>query len=511
MKKIVFIFLIILIIGLILFLSRSYIEKIFFRPQKAIKDKLEQNVLTNNYSSDLYDIIFNNLEVPWSILFLNDDQLLVTERSGKVKILSLKNKNTIQEFKIDEVTQVGEGGLLGAEIHPDFYKNNFVYFYYTTKEKENLINRVERYKLILDSLTYKLIKDKIIINDIPANNFHNGGRIKFGPDGYLYVTTGDAGDSNNSQNIKSLAGKILRITDDGMIPKDNPFNNLVYAYGIRNSQGIAWDVQGNLWAIDHGRSGVKSGLDEINLIQKGKNYGWPVIQGDATREEMEKPVINSGPDITWAPADLIYLNGNLFFTGLRGQGLYQYNLKEKKLKVNFFEKFGRLRALVLGPDGNLYMSTSNRDGRGFVNEGDDKIIKINTKNFFEDETNKIEEKIIIDFPKPNEIIISPLIIKGKARGNWFFEASFPVILTDWDGKIIAEHYASAKLDPNDPNSTWMTDDFVPFEAKLEFKSPVFLGADENHFSRRGYLIFKKDNPSGLPEYDDYFEMPVIFK
>jgi hypothetical protein len=113
-------------------------------------------------------------------------------------------------------------------------------------------------------------------------------------------------------------------------------------------------------------------------------------------------------------------------------------------------------------------------------------------------------------PKAGKAVKSPLIVRGEARGNWFFEATFPVVLTDWDGKIIAEHYASAKLDPNDPNSTWMTPDFVPFEAKLEFQSPVFPGADENHFSRRGYLILKKDNPSGLLDYDDAFEIPIRF-
>jgi hypothetical protein len=181
--------------------------------------------------------------------------------------------------------------------------------------------------------------------------------------------------------------------------------------------------------------------------------------------------------------------------------LYQYNIKDKTIKVHFFEKFGRLRALTLGPDGNFYLSTSNRDGRGYPQAGDDKIIKINLIKLLE---NEIAQTIIVDSPKPNEIIKSPLIIKGKAKGNWFFEATFPVVLVDWDGKIISEGYVQAKGD-------WMTNNFVEFEGKLEFKNPAFSNTDINHFSHRGTLILKNDNPSGLPENQLSFEIPVIFK
>lgn len=361
------VFLIFLVIGLFLF--KPYLEKFYFKPQKEIEQKIEKGTS----SSQNYEVVFSNLEIPWSIVFLNENQILVTERPGGVKIINLKEKRVIQNFEIKEVKHIGEGGLLGAEIHPKFKENGFVYFYYTTEKNGELINRVERY-ILKDG---EFIKDKVIVDNIPASSVHNGGRIKFGPDGYLYITTGDAGNSKNAQDVNSLAGKILRVKDDGSIPEDNPFKNLTYAYGIRNSQGIAWDENGNLWSIDHGRSGIKSGLDEINLIEKGKNYGWPIIQGDEKKEGMESPIIHSGPDITWAPADLIYYQGNLFFTGLRGQGLYQYNIKDKTLKVHFFQQFGRLRALTLGPDGYFYLSTSNRDGRGYPQEDDDKIIKVN--------------------------------------------------------------------------------------------------------------------------------------
>ncbi|MEM5811590.1 MAG: PQQ-dependent sugar dehydrogenase [Candidatus Aenigmatarchaeota archaeon] len=381
-KTIIFIIVTVIILFALLFSFRPYFEKLYFEPQEEIKEKIEQGI-SDLEDKEVYDIVFENLEIPWSIVFINDNEVLITERIGKVKILNIKDKKLIQEFIIGEVKSIGEGGLLGATLHPNFSKNNFVYFYYTTEKDGSLINKVERYVLRLEDGKYELKKDKIIVDNIPAANIHNGGRIKFGPDGYLYITTGDAGNSQNSQNINSLAGKILRVKDDGSFPEDNPFKSLVYAYGIRNSQGIVWDNRGNLWSIDHGRSGFKSGLDEINLIEKGKNYGWPIIEGDETKEGMEKPIIHSGEDITWAPADLIYYNGSLFFTGLRGQGLYQYNIETNQLTVHFFKKFGRLRAITLGLDENFYISTSNRDGRGDPKEGDDKIIKVNPIKLFE--------------------------------------------------------------------------------------------------------------------------------
>lgn len=336
-----------------------------------------------------FEVIIKDLQIPWTIIFIRRNEILITERAGKVKIFNLQYRRLIREFLIEGVKHIGEGGLLGAAIHPNFKENNFVYLYYTTEEKGNLINRVERYIL----KNYELVKDKIILNNIPAGGIHNGGRIKFGPDGHLYITTGDAGNSDNSQNINSLAGKILRVGEDGSIPEDNPFGNYVYAYGIRNSQGIAWDVEGNLWAIDHGRSGIQSGLDELNLIEKGKNYGWPVIQGDEKKEGMETPITHSGEDTTWAPADLIYYNNSLFFTGLRGQAIYKYDLINKRLYVYFFQKFGRLRAITIGPDGYFYVSTSNRDGRGYPSEGDDKILKINPEIFFDSVRYKLDGKI----------------------------------------------------------------------------------------------------------------------
>ncbi len=371
----------------ILFIFRPQIEKQFFAPQPKIEKEIElglknqQDTKTKEFpTKEIYSDFIQNLKILWEIVFLPNNEILVTERVGRIKIFDFEGRLK-KEFQIAEVKHIGEGGLLGAELHPSFRENKLIYLYYTTQRESGLINQVVRYVFENN----ELVKDKIILDNIPAGSVHNGGRIKFGPDGYLYITTGDAGNFNLAQDINSLAGKILRIKDDGSIPEDNPFNNAVYAYGIRNSQGITWDKEERLWSIDHGRSGLKSGLDEINLIEKGKNYGWPIIQGTETKEGLETPILQSGPDITWAPADLLYYKGSLFFTGLRGQGLYQAIIideKTLKLKVHFFKEFGRLRALTLGPDGYFYISTSNTDGRGNPKEGDDKIIKINPEIFF---------------------------------------------------------------------------------------------------------------------------------
>ncbi len=322
------------------------------------------------------EVIAENLQIPWEIAFLPNGDVLVTERPGTLKRIGKEG----HVYNIESVEHVGEGGLLGLTLHPLFAKNNWIYLYLTTKVGDGLQNRVERYRLESDHLTEKTI----IIENIPGAANHDGGRIAFGPDGYLYVTTGDAGKSNFAQDTTSLAGKILRLKDDGSIPSDNPFGNAVYSYGHRNSQGLAWDNKGQLWATEHGRSGVLSGLDELNLIEKGKNYGWPVIQGDEIKTGMKSPVIQSGSDETWAPAGAVFWNGSIFFSGLRGESLYEAKIidgNKVSLTVHFRQEFGRIRAVALGPDGYFYIITSNTDGRGVSKANDDKIIRINPKLF----------------------------------------------------------------------------------------------------------------------------------
>lgn len=325
-------------------------------------------------------VIAHNLDVPWAIAFLPDGRMLVTERKGAVVIV---DTNGTVESKLAGTIKVdtksgSEGGLLGITLHSNFTQNQYVYFYYTyLSQGSETLNRIVRMKFEID----KLINEEIIVDKIPGALYHNGGRIKFGPDGFLYITTGDAQNSSQAQDSNSLAGKILKITDEGKTASGNPFNNLVYSYGHRNPQGIAWDSSGQLWETEHGRSSP-TGYDEVNLIQKGKNYGWEVIQGDKTKIGMETPKVNSGATTTWAPSGAAFVDNSLFFAGLKGETLYEaiiQNNQVVQVKKHLVGQFGRLREVVLGPDGMLYITTSNKDGRGTPSSTDDKIIRVNPK------------------------------------------------------------------------------------------------------------------------------------
>lgn len=313
------------------------------------------------------------LEVPWEIAFLPGGDILATERPGNIRRIGAHPAI----IDVPVVRKGGEGGLLGLVLHPRFTDNGFLYVYSTRSVNDKNVNAVERYVFDGQKLSHKTV----IIDGIPGADYHDGGELAFGPDGKLYVTTGDASVSSFAQDKSSLAGKILRLNDDGAIPGDNPFGTAVWTYGHRNPQGIAWDDEGRMWATEHGRSGALSGLDELNLIEKGKNYGWPTIQGDEKKEGMVTPVVNSGPNETWAPSGLAYHDGHLYFAGLRGVSLYDATISPdgrgvSSLVARFRGTYGRLRAVSAGPDGALYVSTSNRDGRGSPKSGDDRIIRI---------------------------------------------------------------------------------------------------------------------------------------
>ncbi len=335
----------------------------------------ELNTKENNFDlAPQAATLAKKLEIPWALDFLPNGGLIFTERPGRVRLIEL-NEGLIKSpiLTINEVAAVGESGLLGIVVHPKFDENHYIYIYYTYSTEGDLANKVVRFEMI----DKELINKQVIIQDIPGGSIHNGGRIKFGPDGFLYISTGDAGISDLSQDKSSLGGKILRLTDEGEIPLDNPFSNSpIYSYGHRNPQGLAWDKQKRLWATEHGQTAN----DEINLIQPGRNYGWPTIQGDEKAENMETPYLHSGGE-TWAPSGANILNNSLFFTGLRGQSLFELEINDKNKILNrYFERnFGRLRDVVLGPDGFLYLLTSNRDGRALPNKNDDQIIRVNPR------------------------------------------------------------------------------------------------------------------------------------
>ncbi len=315
-----------------------------------------------------------NLAIPWEVVELPDETLLVTTRPGELVRIYPDDRTQIP---VEGVEHIGEGGLLGLELHPDFTENQWLYLYLTTNVSGGLNNRVERYQFNVAENT--LADATVIIDQIPGAVNHDGGRIRFGPDELLYITTGDAGNEDSAQDTSSLAGKILRVADDGAIPDDNPFDNAVFSYGHRNVQGIDWDEQDRLWATEHGPSGFESGFDEVNLIEMGQNYGWPEIRGDEEQTGMVSPVIQSGADETWAPAALEIVDDQLFFVGLRGETLYQATIDGANLTNftrNLVGEFGRLRLLKLIQDNRLYLGTSNTDGRGSANENDDRLFRI---------------------------------------------------------------------------------------------------------------------------------------
>lgn len=320
----------------------------------------------------LVEVVASGLDTPWEIVFLPSGEMLVTERSGNLVLIG----RTVTRIQVPNVEQRGEGGLLGLALDPDYAVNKQIYVYLTSLENGQLVNRVERYVFKDAALSDR----EVIFEGILGANNHDGGRIEFGPDGYLYITTGDAQNPDIAQDIASLQGKILRVSSEGEVPEGNPFASAVWSYGHRNPQGLAWDAEGRLWSTEHGPSGLGSGYDELNLITPGANYGWPEIQGEEMLEGMLSPVIQSGGSVTWAPGDVEYLDGKLYFTGLRGTALYVVSLDGDRVTdfdTFFSGEYGRLRAVRLGPDGYLYVSTSNRDGRANPGADDDLILRVN--------------------------------------------------------------------------------------------------------------------------------------
>lgn len=340
------------------------------------------------------EVVAEMLDVPWDMAFVPDGRMFVTERSGTIRVidkgslvrepvLSLKTAGTAFMSK-------GESGLLGIAADPNFQRNGYLYVYHTYEEKGGLRNRVIR----LVEKNNKAVIDKVLIDGMPGQSNHDGGRIRFGPDGLLYFTIGDAQEPNASQDLKSRAGKIMRIASDGSVPASNPFpGSPVYSWGHRNPQGLAWHpVTKKLYSSEHGQSAH----DEINLIEPGANYGWPLIQGDETspkagttvptNTKMRPPLLHSGTE-TWAPSGMTFVQsgpwkGALLVANLSGSQLLKLTLKEgdptrfETVDKLYKNEWGRLRSVSEGPDGSLYVLTNNRDGRGSPRPGDDKIIRL---------------------------------------------------------------------------------------------------------------------------------------
>lgn len=328
------------------------------------------------------------LEIPWQLIFMPEsERALVTERPGRIRLIENGELNENNYLNVD-AEHIGEGGLMGMDHHPNFSEEPYIYFMYTYENEEGeLYNRVSRVK---DRGNYGE-EEEVILDHIPAGRTHNGGRIRFGPDDKLYVTTGDVWERWLAQDLNSLAGKILRLNPDGSIPEDNPFaDSYVYSLGHRNPQGLAWNDRGQLFISDHGPSG-EEGLqakDMVKVIQSGGNYGWPERIGYFGDGEYYDPLV-FWPDEAVPPSGAEFIDDNLFIATLRSRALVKISLdidQNEKYKVknidrwfaegHYSGRFGRLRDVNLGPDNALYVLTSNRDGRGSPLPGDDKIYRI---------------------------------------------------------------------------------------------------------------------------------------
>lgn len=354
------------------------------------------------------------LRVPWGLAWMPDGRMLITERTGRLMVVQPGERQAHLLTVVQNVHFGSEQGLLGIALSPAFATDRLIYLSYTTRDDAGRrINRVVRFCLRDSQLT----AGTILVDNLPANEHHNGLPLHFGPDGKLYAGTGEAIHQELSQDMRSLAGKILRLNPDGSVPADNPFaNSPIWALGIRDCQGFDWQpATGLMLATDHGPTFPLDGWggdDEVNFIQPGHNYGWPLYHGPKTAPGYEPSLVHW--NYTQAPSGAAFYNGQafpgwqgrFFFAGLRGEalwcltiargpaeadaapacgadaeGMWQADRPQDDVRVVLVDKvlyrqFGRLRCVAVGPDGYLYLSTSNRDGHGQPGPADDRVLRL---------------------------------------------------------------------------------------------------------------------------------------
>lgn len=334
---------------------------------------------------DVVATVASGLATPWGVDFLPDGRGVVTERdSGRVLVITPpevggNGRTTKDEGKVVEVGTIpetapgGEAGLLGVAVSPSFASDGLVYFYVCTDDD----NQVVRAKLDGDTLG----ATEPVLTGIPNGRIHDGGRLAFGPDGFLYVSTGETGDDQLARDRKSYAGKILRITADGQPAPGNPFGDAVWSWGHRNVQGLAFDDEGLLWASEFGDSKA----DELNRIVPGEDYGWPVVEGTGGPAKYTQPLLTWSTDEA-SPSGLAYTGGYLWMAALNGERLWRIKVADGQVSdpTAYFAgekkgapgEYGRLRTVVRAPDGRLWLTTSNEDGRGTPGADDDRILLI---------------------------------------------------------------------------------------------------------------------------------------
>jgi glucose/arabinose dehydrogenase len=318
-----------------------------------------------NFDFTRPEVVATGLEIPWGLAFLPDGSALVAERNSGRVLRVRRGQAPHQVTQISGVVAAGEDGLLGLAVSPRYRRDGYVYAYFTS----SIDNRIIRFRLTTPQV------QEPILTGLARAGAHAGGRIAFGPDGMLYAGVGDAGQSANAQNPQSRNGKILRMRPDGTVPGDNPFaGSVVYSLGHRNVQGLAWDRQGRLYATEFGASS----WDEVNYIVPGGNYGWPIVEGRGNDPRFRDPIV------TWTPAEAspsgaAIAGRNLFVAALRGTRLWTAPLDGRggagTPTSQLIGTYGRLRTVVHAPDHSLWVTTSNRDGRGTPAADDDRILR----------------------------------------------------------------------------------------------------------------------------------------
>jgi glucose/arabinose dehydrogenase len=336
------------------------------------------------------ETVAEGLQVPWALAFAPDGRIFVTERPGRIRVLENGRLRAEPYMTIADVEPSSESGLMDLSLHPRFAENKLVYVAYAYGGGNGKLVRVVRFR---DTGT-GFVDRKVIVEGIPAAPNHAGTRARIGPDGMLYVTTGDATDRRIAQQMDSLGGKTLRLTEDGGVPPDNPFVGRagarpeIWSLGHRNPQGIDWQPgTGLMFQTEHGPSGFDGpgGGDEVNIVERGKNYGWPTIHHTDRREGLESPLLEYTPAV--APASGVFyrgdafpaFRGNFLFGCLRGQRIVRVVLDGRRVvsQESMLEgKYGRIRDVAVGPDGAIYFTTSNRDGRGSPGAKDDRILRL---------------------------------------------------------------------------------------------------------------------------------------
>lgn len=333
---------------------------------------------SGNQSNKGIRAVAQNLEIPWSIDISKDGRIFFTEKPGRIRMIHTDGTLESEPVAHIRTENIGEAGLLGLALHPNFTQNHLIYIYHTYVEDKRLYNKV----LVLTERNNEIVDSKTILDRIPASDLNNGGRLKFGPDGALYVSTGDSEIPELAQDARSLAGKILRVNHDGTIPYDNPFpDSPVYSYGHRNIQGLAWHpITEELYATEHG----PSGNDEINIIEPGSNYGWPLevcnYSLSSTTMKFKTPLFCFNPSIaptglTIPISDRLGYQNDVIFTTLRGSHLHQIDL-ESRMQDNILVGYGRLNDVFEAPNGSLYILTANKNAVGMGNAYDDRILQI---------------------------------------------------------------------------------------------------------------------------------------